>query len=77
VVCVYGVLCGYVSWTAVCMGFYVDMLVGLQYVWGSMWICKLDCSMYVVLCGDVSWTAVCMGFCVRWTAVCMGFCVEM
>jgi hypothetical protein len=47
----YGVLCGDVSWTAVCMAFCVEM--------------KLDCSMYGVLCGDVSWTAVCMAFCVE------------
>jgi hypothetical protein len=41
VVCVYGVLCGDVSWTAVCMAF--------------VWRCKVDCSKYGILCGDVSY----------------------
>ena len=56
-VCVYGVLCGDVRWTAVCMAFCVEI--------------KLDCSMYGVLCGDASWTVVayvwcvCMEFCVE------------
>ena len=62
---IYGVLCGDVRWTAVCMTFCVEMYVGLQYVRRSVWRCKVDCSMYGVPCGDVSWTAVCMAFCVE------------
>jgi hypothetical protein len=61
----YGVLCGDVIWTAGCMAFCVEMYVGLQYVWRSMWSCKLDFRMYRVLCGDVIWTAGCMAFCVE------------
>ena len=78
----YGVLCGDVSWTALCMAFCVEMQVGLQYVWHSLWRCNLDCNMYGVLCGDVSWTAVhtkgplWQSGSVVW-CVCIVFCAEM
>ena len=59
--CMYGVLCGDVSW-CVCMAFCVKMQVGV-YVWHSVWRFKLVC-MYGVLCGDVIW-CVCMALCLE------------